>query len=265
MNVLSELTMQWPEYLKASIDTNTTDIHLSWGRSNKCLIRRSRQCIRFTPEQSAHRRWCSQLHWHCGFAKYNQYEFAHQSVCIAGQQVRVCYATTLQGRHMVLRLHQSMPSAEIDDFMVPWQGGMLISGLTGSGKTTTAYRWLQYLGRTHVVVTLEDPPEMYSNCLVQMLIHPSIGTKDVLKSVLRHDPDIIFVGEIRDRQAVDLFRNWLLTGHMVISTIHASCPRSAWRRLQYLGFPKDDKYLLSGIVMIDAQTRQQTLHKSGYQ
>ena len=260
MSDLIQDKIVWPSYLDYYIKKGATDIHVNWGRVNRCMVRYQGRCEHVHVPITDHQRWCRQVFWHCGFARYERHVFTHQSTLIANEQVRVCYAPTIQGMHMVIRLHQELPEMRRYDFMDVWQGGMLIAGLTGSGKTTLAYQWLKHLANNLAVVTLEDPPEMLCEQLVQMVVHPSHASKEILKSVLRHDPDVIFVGELRDRQGVDLFRNWLLTGHMVMSTIHAGCAQTALKRLHFLGFPKTDNYLLSGIVAMEEQTYQPVMH-----
>ena len=102
-------------------------------------------------------------------------------------------------------------------------GLFLISGPTGSGKTTTLYTLLNSI-KNKKIFTIEDPIEIYSNRFIQIGINESInlGYDEAIKQVLRHDPDIIMIGEIRDEITAKMVVRAANTGHLVISTIHAA-------------------------------------------
>ena len=117
-------------------------------------------------------------------------------------------------------------------------GLTLVVGPTGSGKTTTLYSSLHYLCSPRVnVITLEDPIEMVHEKFNQIAMQPRIGLTfgTALKSVLRQDPDIVMVGEIRDEETADNVIQSALTGHAVLSTIHTSDAAGAIGRLMDLG------------------------------
>lgn len=104
-------------------------------------------------------------------------------------------------------------------------GMVLISGPTGSGKTTTLYALLQILNRENVnIISLEDPVEYTIEGVNQSQVRPDIGYDFAsgLRQILRQDPDVIMVGEIRDRETAGLAVNAALTGHMVLSTLHTN-------------------------------------------
>ncbi|KKS82681.1 MAG: type II secretion system protein E [Candidatus Wolfebacteria bacterium GW2011_GWC1_43_10] len=104
-------------------------------------------------------------------------------------------------------------------------GMVLITGPTGSGKTTTLYAIMQILNKEEVnVVSLEDPVEYYIDGLNQSQVHPEIGYDFAsgLRQILRQDPDIIMVGEIRDNETAGLAIHAALTGHIVLSTLHTN-------------------------------------------
>jgi len=106
----------------------------------------------------------------------------------------------------------------------PW-GMILATGPTGSGKTTTLYAILQLLNREGVnIVTLEDPVEYFIEGINQSQIRPELGYDFAtgLRSILRQDPDIIMVGEIRDEESAGLAIHAALTGHIVLSTLHTT-------------------------------------------
>lgn len=104
-------------------------------------------------------------------------------------------------------------------------GAILVSGPTGSGKSTTIYALLSSLNQEGVnIISLEDPIEYYLNGINQSQIRPEIGYTFAsgLRSILRQDPDIITVGEIRDKETAELVVHAALTGHLVLSTIHTN-------------------------------------------
>ncbi len=119
-------------------------------------------------------------------------------------------------------------------------GMILISGPTGSGKTTTLYAIMQKLNRDDVnIVTLEDPVEYFMNGVNQSQVKPEIGYTFAsgLRQILRQDPDIIMVGEIRDTETAGLAVNAALTGHIVLSTIHTNNALGVVPRLTDLKVP----------------------------
>ncbi len=115
---------------------------------------------------------------------------------------------------------------EILDHSVKRPTGMtLVTGPTGSGKTTTLYALLKILNKENVnIVTLEDPVEYFMDGINQSQVHSDIGYVFAtgLRQILRQDPDIIMVGEIRDEETADLAVHAALTGHMVLSTLHTN-------------------------------------------
>jgi type II secretory ATPase GspE/PulE/Tfp pilus assembly ATPase PilB-like protein len=120
-------------------------------------------------------------------------------------------------------------------------GLFLVTGPTGSGKTTTLYAALNEMDcPDRKVLTIEDPIEYeLQNCL-QASVELSVGRTfaTVLRSFLRHDPDKIFVGEIRDRETAEIALRAALTGHLVLSTLHTATPRKALLRLEEMGLER---------------------------
>jgi type II secretory ATPase GspE/PulE/Tfp pilus assembly ATPase PilB-like protein len=117
-------------------------------------------------------------------------------------------------------------------------GIILITGPTGSGKTTTLYTCMNLLKDTDSkIITIEDPVEYDMPGIVQMQVHPDIGFTFAyaLRSMLRHDPDIMLVGEIRDLETAETAIRTALTGHLVFSTLHTNDAASAITRLLDMG------------------------------
>ncbi len=140
-------------------------------------------------------------------------------------------------------------------------GIILICGPTGSGKTTTLYSVISQLNTPKVnIVTLEDPIEYKIPGVNQVQINPAAGLTfaDGLKSFLRQDPNIILVGEIRDRETADLAIQASLTGHLVFSTLHTNDASGALPRLLDMGA---EPYLLaSSVTCIVAQRVARRIH-----
>ncbi len=139
-------------------------------------------------------------------------------------------------------------------------GIVLVTGPTGSGKTTTLYTTLKHLANSEVnVCTVEDPIEMVVPELNQMQVHPAIDLSFAqgIRTLLRQDPDIIMVGEIRDLEAAQMAVQAALTGHLVLSTLHTNDAASAVTRLIDLGIPH---YLLQNVLIgVMAQRLVRTL------
>lgn len=117
-------------------------------------------------------------------------------------------------------------------------GIVLITGPTGSGKSTTLYAALEGLNdATRKIVTVEDPVEFQMRGVVQIQAHADIGYDfaRALRSILRHDPDVIMIGEIRDSETAAIAVQSALTGHMVLSTLHTNDAAGAFNRLLDMG------------------------------
>jgi len=128
-------------------------------------------------------------------------------------------------------------------------GIILVTGPTGSGKTTTLYSTLKRIATDEVnVCTIEDPIEMIEPAFNQTQVQPQLDFSfaEGLRSLMRQDPDIIMVGEIRDLQTADMAVQAALTGHLVFSTLHTNDAPSAVTRLMELGVPP---YLLNATVL----------------
>ena len=194
----------------------------------------------------------------------------------AGQEVELRLSTlpTAFGEKLVMRIFD--PEVLVRDFRAlgfseddqnRWQqmttapnGIILVTGPTGSGKTTTLYTTLKQLATPEVnVCTIEDPIEMVEASFNQMQVSPAIelGFADGVRALMRQDPDIIMIGEIRDLETAEMAIQAALTGHLVLSTLHTNDAPSAVTRLLDLGVPA---YLISSTLLgVMAQRLVRTL------
>ncbi len=187
-----------------------------------------------------------------------------QSIRVAGQELdlRVSTLPSAWGESVVLRLlgksnrlpdfkelglHDDQASQLLRLVERP-NGVVLVTGPTGSGKTTTIYRLLAYLNDgVRKIVTVEDPVEFDLPGVVQVHVRSDIGLTFAagLRSILRQDPDVIMVGEIRDPETARIAVQAALTGHLVISTVHTNSALAAVARLADLGV---EDYLLADVL-----------------
>lgn len=179
------------------------------------------------------------------------------------QDFRASTLPTPFGEDVVIRiLHSREQLSQIQELGLPSQvsdtlltmltqksGLLLVTGPTGSGKTTTLYTCLQHLAETggRMVVSIEDPVEAVLPGVRQTAINTSIGydAPRALKAILRQDPDVILVGEIRDAEMARLALEAAYTGHLVLSALHTSDVASSLRRMQGFGV---DMFLLQHAI-----------------
>ena len=174
------------------------------------------------------------------------------NVASATIDVRVSTLPTKNGESVVMRLlNKSAVSLDLntlgfrnDELKLIYQllskpnGIILVTGPTGCGKTTTLYSVLNYLNDVETkIITTEDPVEYDIDGLIQVQVNPSIGVDfaNCLRTILRQDPDIILVGEIRDEETARVAIQASLTGHLVFSTLHTSDSPTALTRLTDMG------------------------------
>ena len=183
----------------------------------------------------------------------------------AGQEVEMRLSTlpTAFGEKLVMRIFD--PEAAVKDLAAlgfsahdasRWEelvqrpyGIILVTGPTGSGKTTTLYSTLRRVATEEVnVSTIEDPIERIDPALNQTQVQPQLdfGFAEGVRALMRQDPDIIMIGEIRDLETAEMAVQAALTGHLVFSTLHTNDAPSAFTRLMELGVPA---YLLSATVL----------------
>jgi general secretion pathway protein E len=177
--------------------------------------------------------------------------------------IRISTVPTIFGERIVLRLlDQSQNQLDLDALgmtkamqgelmqLVDRPTGMiLVTGPTGSGKTTTLYAALDRIDRfSRNVMTIEDPVEYHMDHIGQVQVNPKRGVTFAagLRSLLRQDPDVILVGEIRDAETAQLAIQAALTGHLVLATLHTNDAPSAISRLQDIGI---EPYLISSALL----------------
>jgi general secretion pathway protein E len=189
-------------------------------------------------------------------------------------ELRISTLPTAHGEKVVMRIFD--PSVLVKDFTElgfgkeeheMWQGLMkspggilLVTGPTGSGKTTTLYTTLKQLATPEVnVCTIEDPIEMIEPRFNQMQVQSEIdlGFADGVRALMRQDPDIIMIGEIRDLETAEMAIQAALTGHLVLSTLHTNDAPTSVTRMLDLGVPS--YLLISTVLGIMAQRLVRTL------
>ncbi|MHC5023466.1 MAG: ATPase, T2SS/T4P/T4SS family [Planctomycetota bacterium] len=194
----------------------------------------------------------------------NVVQDGHFSITVKGRRVdfRVSLTPSMHGQKLVMRVLDSSnaPSRLHELGLIPWMyeklrevatkdaGLLLACGPTGSGKTTTLYSCLREIDvETRNAITIEDPVEYYLEGCTQIPIdHKKDSTfASVLRSVLRQDPDVIFVGEIRDTETATVAMQAAMTGHLVYSTVHSKDSIGAIFRLLDLGV---ESYLVANAL-----------------
>jgi general secretion pathway protein E len=195
---------------------------------------------------------------------------------IQGKEVdlRVSTVPTMHGESVVMRILDK-GSVQLDfttlgiapDLLATFtrlldrpHGILLVTGPTGSGKTTTLYTALQRLnGPDRKILTVEDPVEYQLEGVNQIQAKPQIGLNfaSALRSIVRQDPDVIMIGEIRDLETAEIAIQSALTGHLVLSTLHTNDAASSINRLLDMGVA--DYLLTSTVIGIQAQRLVRTL------
>lgn len=182
--------------------------------------------------------------------------------------IRISSLPTMYGESISMRLltKKSQPISIVDLGFLPEDiekikkplarphGIILVTGPTGSGKSTTLTAFIRKLRSPEIrIITVEDPVEYEVEGVNQTQVHPEIGLtfSSVLRSVLRQDPDVIMVGEIRDRETADIAIRASLTGHLVLSTLHTNDAAGALTRL--IDMDIEPFLIASSVEMIMAQ------------
>ena len=192
----------------------------------------------------------------------NKYGLQDGRFSYKGRDIRVSLLPVFGGEKIVLRILGCTVQLDIEALGLPEQlflslraniqrqaGLILVTGPTGSGKTTTLYALLKLLDRKQKnIVTIEDPVEYQLEGVNQVQINPArdIDFTNVLRAVLRQDPDVIFIGEIRDEITAQIAVRAALTGHLVLATLHTRDTQETFVRLLDLGTAE---YLLRAVLL----------------
>ena len=190
---------------------------------------------------------------------------------VSGKEVdlRISILPTVYGEKIVIRLLDkgalsgSIDQLGMDDYTLGVfkkavdapHGMILVTGPTGSGKTTTLYSVLSELNSPEYnIVTVEDPIEYQLQGINQVAVKADIGLSfaDALRSILRQDPDIVMIGEIRDNETADIAVKAALTGHQVLSTLHTNDAPGAITRLVDMGI---EPFLISSSLLLTCAQR----------
>ncbi len=260
--------------LKSAIIARASDIHIE-PTENSCIVR-SRidgmlaESFRFDkdiyPPLSSRLKLLSNL----DIAERRKPQDGRFSATIVNREFdfRVSTLPIMNGESIVMRiLDKSKVMIRLEDagmsqhnfnifneaLKVPY-GIVLVTGPTGSGKTTTLYGALNNLKSVdRKLITVEDPVEYQMNLVQQVQVNSKVGLTfaSALRSILRQDPDIIMIGEIRDQETLRIAIQAALTGHLVLSTLHTNDSISAINRMADMGI---EPYLISGsLIAIEAQ------------
>ena len=188
--------------------------------------------------------------------------------------LRVSTVPTMYGESVVMRLLQrdavamdfvslGFNEAQVKmmhDVLATPHGILLVTGPTGSGKSTTLYAALTHLNQPErMIITVEDPVEYNIRGINQMQVKPQIGLTfaNALRSIVRQDPDVIMIGEMRDTETAQIAVQSALTGHLVLSTLHTNDAAGSVMRLLDMGV--QDYLLTSAVTAIQAQRLVRTL------
>ncbi|MBC8062292.1 MAG: type II/IV secretion system protein [Clostridiaceae bacterium] len=190
------------------------------------------------------------------FVKNLNYDFRVSIIpTIFGEKIviRILYKNGVEMNFQALGIRKNNILI-INEILKHSSGMVLITGPTGSGKSTTLYSMLNHLNKKDKnIITIEDPVEYFLQGVNQINVNPKIGLSfsSGLRSILRQDPDIIMVGEIRDTETAEMAVRAAITGHLVISTLHTKDAAGSISRLKDMGVPY---YLLAdSLIAVLAQ------------
>ncbi len=265
----SGITKFLKEILEYAVDLNASDIHIEPQENNIRIRLRidgvlvekfGRLPKTVLPELIAHIKILAKLR----IDETRRPQDGRILVTIKGKKfdLRVATSPTIHGEKAVIRIlpknthilsieETGMRGKALSDFKKALNvtaGIILITGPTGSGKTTTLSTALHKLNTEGVnIITIEDPVEIVVPGTTQIQVNAQIGLTfaNILRSVLRQDPDIIMVGEIRDKETAELAVQAALTGHLVLSTLHTNNAASTFIRLMDMGI---EPYLLTSTI-----------------
>jgi general secretion pathway protein E len=263
------------QVIQTAVDRAATDIHIEPGLDHiRIRLRRDGMLETVdTAPRSMHAGIATRIKIlsRLNIAERRLPQDGRMRVSVRGQEIdlRVSAMPSVHGETFVLRIldksgvtlsldalgYDPAAIARLKSFAHVPNGIVLLTGPTGSGKTTTLYSVLRERQDDDVkIFTVEDPVEYRLDGISQLQIDPGIDLTfaRALRSVLRHDPDIILIGEIRDRETAQIAIQAALTGHLVFSTLHTNSAAGALTRLLDMGI---DGYLIGATVRAVAAQR----------
>lgn len=233
--------MSWQAVFAAAVSRNASDIHLQEGR--RPMLRQAGELQEWgcnVLDAMTIRQWLQETGWQEKTAASSSFGFSYEQI-----RCRLQVSREFAGMHAVIRLLYPLDTlpADADEALLQRLAGLasglvLLCGPTGSGKTTALWRMLQYVNRMRAchIITLEDPIEYVvsgEKSLIsqrELSVHFSSFALGI-KEALRQDPDILLIGEMRDRETMDAAITAAETGHLVFSTLHTPTAPQAVRRL----------------------------------
>ncbi len=267
------LTSNLTDLFNAAIDAKASDVHLNNTPDGGVIrFRQFGQLTDFgllSPQGMDHLSNLIKLHAHLdvsatGIPQDGHLKWTHGNQTV---DIRLSSLPTRYGEDLVCRFFEdrsqvndlselgfsSLTKDRIATMLAQKSGLILVTGATGSGKTTTLYTCLRHILATRFcnIITLEDPIEATLENIRQSQVNPSIGYDfvDGLRAILRQDPDVIMVGEIRDAQTAKTALEAAYTGHLVLSTLHTpNCASSLLRLASFNLDPFWVHHCLKGII-----------------
>jgi len=207
-------------------------------------------------------RWVNYLKFQAGMnvAEHRRVQAGAYQDTKLGLFLRLSSVANYQGQEsLVVRLITEVPPIAQQDLplfahlrqLLANRGLLTLSGPTGSGKTTLLYQLAQSLVPEQMVMTIEDPVEIYAPTFLQLQVNPraDMTYATLVKAALRHRPDCLIIGEIRDRETAQIACEAAISGHIVMATVHARHPLDVPLRLTSLGV---ESALVSAAVMATA-------------
>jgi type II secretory ATPase GspE/PulE/Tfp pilus assembly ATPase PilB-like protein len=247
-------------FLKEAVHLNASDIHLHGQRNIlKLFYRMNGQMVLqktwHRDEQSALINRLKVIA-HLDIAQNRIDQSGHFEYLIEGRRVhfRISSHPTLHGESIAIRIldldgkrkqlaQLGLPENHLEKFknaLTMKTGVILVGGSTGSGKTTTLYAALDFLSHHKLnILTLEDPIECHLDYALQTEISELFSYRDGIKSILRQDPDVLLIGEIRDEETAMMVFRAAMTEHLILSTIHARNVLAISDRLKDLGISQN--------------------------